>query len=78
MLCHLLSFCSSVAPPGHILGRLILWILKQDESAFVDEKGKECLNFQISITLRGLPCLPLLLVVSGFFLVIAPGKPEQP
>jgi hypothetical protein len=32
-----------------IIGPLIIWILKKDESPFVNDQGKEALNFQITI-----------------------------
>lgn len=43
MLCHLLGLLTN------FLGPLILWIIKKDEDEFVDEQGKEALNFQITI-----------------------------
>jgi len=45
MLCHLLAiFTSFVAP-------LIIWLIKKDEEPFVDQQGKEALNFQITVIL---------------------------
>lgn len=50
--CHLLGFLIFVIPGvGHILGPLVLWLLKRDGHPFVDDQGKEALNFQISFTL---------------------------
>ena len=43
MLCHLLGFFTSFIVP------LVIWILKKDEDTFIDEHGKEALNFQISV-----------------------------
>ena len=43
MLCHLLGLLTN------FLGPLILWLIKKDEDAFVDEQGKEALNFQITL-----------------------------
>ena len=31
-----------------IFGPLIIWMIKKDESAFVDDQGKEALNFHLS------------------------------
>lgn len=31
------------------LGPLIIWLIKKDESPFVDDQGKEALNFQLTI-----------------------------
>ena len=70
-ICHLLVFCGSFFPLGNFLGPLVLWLLKKDESPFLDYHGKECLNFQISVTIYGLCCLPLVFVVIGIPLILA-------
>src|SRR4051794_33293223 len=41
MLCHLLGIFTS------FLGPLIIWLMKKDQSPWVDDQGKESLNFQI-------------------------------
>lgn len=52
MLCHLLALSGLLGVPfGHILGPLIMWLIKKDECPFVDECGKEALNFNISMTI---------------------------
>lgn len=43
MLAHLLALVSG------FVGPLIIWLVKKDESDYVDDQGKEALNFQISI-----------------------------
>ena len=51
MLCHLSALCLFIFPVfGNILGPLILWLLKKNDHPFIDEHGKESLNFQISMT----------------------------
>lgn len=45
MLVHLLSILTG------IIGALILWLVKKDESRFVDHHGKEALNFQLTLLL---------------------------
>lgn len=35
---------------GNIIGVLILWLIKRNESTFVDRQGKEALNFQITLS----------------------------
>ena len=49
--CHLLGFLGLVFPLGHIIGPLLLWLLKRDDSGFVQAQGREAVNFQISFTL---------------------------
>lgn len=70
MLCHLLSFVGFLGIPfGNILGPLVLWLVKKDEDPFVDDCGKEALNFQISAMIYGIICGLLTLVVIGLFLL---------
>ena len=45
MLCHLLGILTA------FLGPLIIWLIKKDQSAFVDDQGKEALNFQITLVI---------------------------
>ena len=45
LLMHLLAFFTG------FVGPLILWIIKKDESPFLDQHGKGALNFQISFLL---------------------------
>ena len=70
MLAHLSALAGFLLPTfGHLLGPLVVWLLKKDGSKFVDEQGKEALNFQISMTIYALLVSPLVLVIIGFFLL---------
>ena len=72
MLCHLLALCGYVGIPfGNIVGPLVIWLIKKDEYPFVDDQGKESINFQITMTLAGVVCGVLFLVVIGLFLLLA-------
>ena len=71
MLCHLSTFAGYLVPFGNILGPLIVWLVKKDEYAFVDDQGKEALNFQISITIYSLVSGILILALIGIVLLIA-------
>ena len=74
MLCHLAALSGFLGLPfGHVLGPLVVWLIKRHEIPFVDGQGKESLNFQISMTIYGLLALPLVLVVVGVFLLIGLG-----
>lgn len=63
MFCHLaglLGFLPVVPfPIGNVLGPLIVWLIKKDEMAYVNDQGKESLNFQISMSIYALICIPL-------------------
>ena len=52
MLCHLAAFSEFIGVPfGHIVGPLIVWRIYKDRYPFVDDQGRESLNFQISMTI---------------------------
>ncbi len=51
VLTHALGLAGGFIPFGNILGPLLMWVLKKEESSFVDENGKSSLNFQLSFTI---------------------------
>ncbi len=73
MLAHLLPLPAISVAVGHILAPLIIWLVKREESAFVDNQAKEALNFQITYSIYALICGVLTLACVGFFLLIALG-----
>jgi len=68
---------------GHLLGPLIVWLVKRGDSPEIDAHGKESLNFQLSmlmydaiaailcIILIGIPILMALWVMNTVFVIIA-------
>jgi uncharacterized Tic20 family protein len=71
MLCHLLAFAGFFVPFGNIIGPLVMWLVKKDEMPFVDDQGKEVLNFQISMTIYTFVALLLCLILIGIPLLLA-------
>ena len=71
MFCHLSSLAGYAVPFGHVLGPLILWLIKKDTMPFVNSEGKESLNFQISVTIYLIASLILSFFCIGFILLIA-------
>lgn len=71
MLCHLLALSGYFVPFGHIVGPLIIWMVKREEMPFVDSQGKESLNFQISVTLYGIVAAFSIFLLVGFVLLPA-------
>jgi uncharacterized protein len=69
MLCHLIAFSGYLIPFGSILGPLIIWMIKKDEMPFVDDQGKESLNFQITMLLAVIVSVILMFVLIGFLLL---------
>lgn len=56
------------------LGPLIVWLIKKDEMRFVDDQGKEALNFQLNVLLLtvalGVIAGPLVLLTLGLGLLL--------
>lgn len=78
MLIHLSGLvgailASSTLIPGNLVIPLILWLIKREDSSFINDQGKECLNFQITMTLAGAVCFALMFVCIGIFLLFALG-----
>lgn len=71
MFCHLGGFCGYFIPLGNIIVPLILWLAKRDESPFVNQHGKEALNFNISMTMYAIISAVLCLILIGFVLLAA-------
>jgi len=86
MFCHLAGFAwiLPVVPAiGAFLGPLVVWLIKKDEYPFVDEQGKEAVNFQITMLIYtcisvilmfvciGFVLVPLLIILHTIFLIVA-------
>ena len=69
MLAHLSALAGLVVPLiGIVLGPLVVWLAKRDESVFVAAHAKEALNFNISVLLGAILCMLLMLVFIGVLL----------
>ena len=66
----ILSHILAIVPGIGILGPLVIWLIKKDESQFVGENAKESLNFQITVFLVA---VILILTIIGAFLLWALG-----
>jgi uncharacterized Tic20 family protein len=83
MLAHLLAIFTG------FLGPLVIWLVKKDDSPYVDRHGKEALNFQLTVLLAfiasgflsflciGLVLLPVVWVVDIIFCIIAAVKASR-
>jgi uncharacterized Tic20 family protein len=60
MLAHLSCLAGFIIPFGHVLGPLIIWLIKKNEIPFVNDQGKEALNFQITVAIAALISSPLI------------------
>lgn len=58
-------FCHLAALFAHILGPIIVWLIKKDESTFVDAHGKEAVNFQITMLIWMMVAFALTVATCG-------------
>ena len=54
---------------GFIVAPLVFWLLKRDDDVFLDEQGKEAVNFQLTMTLASLVAAVLIVLVVGIVLL---------
>lgn len=52
MACHLAALAKFTHVPfAGILGPLVVWLIKREQYPFVNDQGKEALNFQITVSI---------------------------
>ena len=65
LLAHLSSLIASLVGLMFV-GPLIVWLVKKDQSPFVEDQAKEALNFQIAVLIAiavcGLTCIGIVLI----------------
>jgi uncharacterized Tic20 family protein len=87
MLCNIAGLSWFVVPViGGVIATLIIWQIKKDQRPFVDQHGKEALNFQISMLIYfvvaallwfvciGMVLVPLVAIADIVFAIIAAVK----
>ncbi len=69
MIAHFSALATFIAPPiGGVLGPLVVWLAKREQSAFVAEAAKEAMNFNIAVLVGYLVCALLVFVFVGILL----------
>lgn len=69
VMCHVAGFAGLVIPFGNIAGPLAVWLLKRDGMPFVDDQGKEAVNFQLTMTIAFVVAALAILLLVGFLLL---------
>ena len=69
MLCHILALAGLIVPLGNLLGPLIIWQVKKAEHPFIDDQGKESVNFQILMAIAMIISGVLICVFIGIILL---------
>jgi uncharacterized protein len=65
MFAHLAAFAAFIIPLGNVVGPLVVYLIKKDEYEFVNDQGKEVLNFQITWTIAMIISAILIIAVVG-------------
>ena len=69
MFAHLAALAGFVIPFGNVIGPLVIWQIKKAEMDFVDDQGKEALNFQITVIIAFAVAFLLSFILIGFLLM---------
>ena len=69
LLSHLSGFGGFIFPFGHILGPLLVYLAKKEQSPAVAAHSKEALNFQITFTIYYFIASVMVFLLVGFFLI---------
>jgi Domain of unknown function (DUF4870) len=67
---HLSTLAGLVVPFGSVIGPLTVWLTGRDRDPFIDQAGREALNFGISIAVYGLVVLVAALMLVGIPLLM--------
>lgn len=52
-----------------VIGPLVIWLIQKDKMPFVDDQGKEALNFQLTVLIASVVSIALACVFIGFVLM---------
>ena len=67
---HLSTLAGLVVPFGSVIGPLAVWLTRRDRDPFIDQAGREALNFGISIAIYGAVVLVAALMLVGIPLLV--------
>ena len=70
MLIHLSLLLCAVAPFLSVLAPIIMWQVKKADSPFLDDHGREAVNFHLTVLLYGVCSFVLMFVVIGIPLLV--------
>ena len=73
MFAHLSALLNYLVPFGGIIAPIVIWQMKKDDMPHVVDQAKECVNFQITVSIVGLLLIPLIFVGIGLILLPALG-----
>ena len=71
MICHLAGLLGNGI--GFLVGPLAIWLIKRGDDPFIDDQGKEAVNFQITMFIAAFVSALLILLIIGIGLLIMVG-----
>jgi uncharacterized Tic20 family protein len=70
MGCHMIALVGLLGNGiGLVVGPIILWLIKREDHPFIDEQGKEAVNFQITMCIALFVSALLIFVAIGIVLL---------
>ena len=63
VLTHLSQLLTYITGFGGLIVPLVIWITQRDRVYTMDQQGKEILNFQLSMLVYAIICIPLILAL---------------
>jgi len=71
MICHIIALVGLAGNGiGFLVAPLVVWLVKKREHPFVDDQGKEAVNFQLTMLLAFVISFVLAFFVIGFFFLL--------
>ena len=73
MFAHLSALATTYTVGMGFLGPLIIWLVKKDQSRFVDDQAKEALNFQLTLLIGVVIGIATACLIVGIVILIGVG-----
>lgn len=73
VITHLCQLLTCLTGFGGLIVPLILWATQKDKVEDMDSHGKAIINFQLSLIVYAIICIPLIFVIVGIFFLILIG-----
>ena len=71
VLTHLSQLLTFITGFGGLIVPLVIWLTQKDNVYRMNQEGKNIVNFQLSMLVYSLFCIPLVFVLVGIFGLIA-------
>lgn len=66
VIMHLAQLLTFITGFGGLIVPLIIWLTQKEQVKDIDDQGKAIINFQISMIILAIICIPLCFVIVGF------------